>query len=524
MEIIKKSDVLGDVDTVIVLDFGGQYAHLIGRRIREQNVYSKVMPYDLEFDKISDLSKGEKIKGIILSGGPSSVYEDNAPQLDSRILELEIPKLGICYGHQLLAQMVGGKIERGEKGEYGIVYPEIIKQEGIFEGIGKELKGWTSHQDTVCELPSDFDKTARTKNCPIAAFEKNDRNIFGIQWHPEVTHSEKGDDILGNFLFEVCGCNPEWEMKGFVENSIRKIKEKIGNSRCIIGVSGGIDSTTAAVLASKALGENLTAVFVDHGLLRKKEAERVEEILDNYELNVLVVDEKEKFFGGLKGVVDPERKREIIGEHFIRIFERIAEREGADYLIQGTIYPDWIESGSETHSAKIKSHHNVGGIPSDVDFEGIIEPLRELYKDEVREVAESLGLPKEVVLRQPFPGPGLAVRIVGEVTPRKVEILQEADEILRDEAENSGLDEELWQYFSVLLSAKTTGVKGDDRDYGYIVGIRAVKSEEAMTAKFAKLPYDLLEKISNRTVNEIPEVTRVVYDVTHKPPATIEWE
>lgn len=327
-----------------------------------------------------------------------------------------------------------------------------------------------------------------------------------------------------NFLFEICGCEPGWEIKDFIERSIEITKKEIGDKKSIIGVSGGVDSTTAAVLASKALGENLVAVFVDHGLLRKNEAKKVEEILHNYDLNLITLDEKKRFFDELEEVTDPERKREIIGEEFIRIFERVAEKVGADYLIQGTIYPDWVESGSEKHAAKIKSHHNVGGIPAQIDFDRIIEPLRDLYKDEVREIAKSLGLSRDIIWRQPFPGPGLAVRIMGEVTPEKVEILQEADAVLRDEAKRTGVHKELWQYFSVLLSNKSTGVKGDDRDHGYIIGLRAVESEEAMSANFAKLPYDFLETISNRTINEIPEVTRVVYDITHKPPATIEWE
>lgn len=506
------------------MDFGGQYAHLIGRRIREQNVYSGVVPYDIGFDEIRNLSQRERVKGIVLSGGPSSVYEENAPKIDPEILDLEIPKLGICYGHQLIAHVVGGEIERAETGEYGIIKVKILKQSGIFRGLGPELKGWTSHRDIVRELPSEFERTAETENCPIAAFESGERDIYGIQWHPEVTHTERGDEIFRNFLFEICGCESGWEMEGFIKRSMDEIKEEVGGNKSIIGVSGGVDSTTAAALASKALGENLVAVFVDHGLLRKNEVKKVEKTLQDYDLNLIVLNEKRRFFDALEGVKDPELKREIIGEEFIRIFERVAEEVGANYLIQGTIYPDWIESGSEKHAAKIKSHHNVGGIPAQIDFDGIVEPLRDLYKDEVREVAESLGLPNDIVWRQPFPGPGLAVRIIGEVTPEKVRILQEADAILRKETKRTGLDKKLWQYFSVLLSNKSTGVKGDDRDYGYIIGLRAVESKEAMTANFAKLPYDFLETISNRTVNEIPEVTRVVYDITHKPPATIEWE
>ncbi len=512
------------LDTILVLNFGGQYAHLIGRRIREQLVYSKVVPCHVGLEKYNQLKNENDIKGIILSGGPSSVYEEDAPDFNSDILDLDVPILGICYGHQLLAKKVGGTVELADKGEYGIIYPELLKKEGILHGIDKDkVKGWTSHQDRVQDLPSSFDITARTKNCPIAAFEDKGGKYYGIQWHPEVTHTDYGDLIFENFLFDICGCDPSWEMTDFAEKAIEKIKDEVGDSQSIIGVSGGIDSTTAAVLASKALGDNLTGVFVDHGLLRKDEPEQVENFLSDYDLDLRALDERERFFECLEGVSDPERKREIIGQEFIRVFERVAEEVGAEYLIQGTIYPDWIESGSEDHSATIKSHHNVGGLPSKIDFKGIVEPLRDLYKDEVRRVAESVGLPENIVWRQPFPGPGLAVRVVGEVTRKNIEILKEADAILREEI-NSRSEINPWQYFSVLLSTKSTGVKGDARDYGYVIALRAVESDEAMTANFAKLPYDLLEKISNRTVNEISEVTRVVYDVTHKPPGTIEWE
>ncbi len=513
-----------NLDTILVLNFGGQYAHLIGRRIREQKVYSEVIPCHIGLEKYNEMKKGHDIKGIVLSGGPSSVYEKDAPDFDSDILNHNIPILGICYGHQLLAKKVGGDVELGEKGEYGIIYPELLKKNGLLNGIDKDkIKGWTSHQDIVQNLPASFKIIARTKNCPIAAFENKDEEFYGIQWHPEVTHTDYGNLIFKNFLFDICECEPSWEMGDFAEKAIGNIKEKMGDDQSIIGVSGGVDSTTAAVLASKALGENLTAVFVDHGLLRKNEPEQVEKILSNYELDLRTLDERKRFFERLEGVTDPELKRDIIGEEFIRVFESVAKDVGAEYLIQGTIYPDWIESGSEDHSATIKSHHNVGGLPSKVDFEGIVEPLRDLYKDEVRQVAKSVGLPDDIVWRQPFPGPGLAVRVVGEVTPENIEILKEADAILRDEIDSRS-EINPWQYFSVLLSTRSTGVKGDARDYGYVVALRAVESDEAMTANFAKLPYDLLEKISNRTVNEIPEVTRVVYDITHKPPATIEWE
>lgn len=513
-----------NLDTILVLNFGGQYTHLIGRRIREQKVYSEVIPCHIGLEKYNELNREYNIKGILLSGGPSSVYEEDAPDFDDEILNLDIPILGICYGHQLLAKKVGGDVKHGAKGEYGIIYPELLNKDGLLNGIEEsKIKGWTSHQDIVKELPSSFEISASTKNCPIAAFENKNEKFYGVQWHPEVAHTDYGNPVFKNFLFEICGCEPSGEMRDFAKKAIEIIKEKVGDNRSIIGVSGGVDSTTAAVLASKAIGDNLTAVFVDHGLLRKDEVNQVENILSDYKLDLRVLDESERFFDRLDGVTNPERKRKIIGEEFIRVFERVAREVGAEYFIQGTIYSDWIESGSEDHSATIKSHHNVGGLPSKIDFEGIVEPLRDLYKDEARQVSESLGLPDNIVWRQPFPGPGLAVRVIDEVNPENIEILKEADKILREEIDSRS-DINPWQYFSVLLSTRSTGVKGDARDYGYVIALRAVESNEAMTANFAKLPYDLLEKISNRTVNEIPEVTRVVYDITHKPPATIEWE
>lgn len=520
----KESGSSSGTDLVLVLDFGGQYAHLIGRRIREQKVYSKIVPGDIDSKRLRDLNNGYKLKGIVLSGGPSSVYEDGAPKLDLKILDMGLPILAICYGHQLLAQMVGGTVELAEEGEYGVVRPEILTGKGILKGIGGRVKGWTSHRDVVRELPPDYRIMARTENCPIAAFGNEERGIYGIQWHPEVTHSEYGDQVFRNFLFDICKCEPSWEMKEFVDKTIDDMRRQVGDSKSIVAVSGGVDSTTAAVLASKALKENLKAVFVDNGLLREGEPEQVEKTLKGYDLDLIVLDERDRFFESLNGVVDPEDKRKVVGEEFIRVFEEVAEDEAADYLIQGTIYPDWIESGSEAHSEKIKTHHNVGGLPSRVNFKGVVEPFRDLYKDEVREVAESLGLPREIVRRQPFPGPGLAVRVTREVTREKVKILKRADMMLREEVEKATYNDDLWQYFSVLLSTKSTGVKGDARDYGYIVALRVVESKEAMTANFAKLPYDFLERVSKRITNEIPEVTRVVYDITHKPPATIEWE
>lgn len=513
----------GKSSSILVLDFGGQYAHLISRRVREQGVYSEVVNYRKGLDKIRE-GEDSKIRGIILSGGPSSVYEDGAPRLDSKILDTGAPILGICYGHQLIAHMVGGVVESAEKEEYGIVHPEV-EEDGIFlKGVENGGRGWTSHGDVVRKMPDGFKVLAKTENCPVAAFAQEDKKIYGIQWHPEVTHTDYGDQIFRNFLFEICGCEPTWSMEDFVEESIEKIRREVGESRALIAISGGVDSSTAAALASEAIGENLTGVFVDHGLMRKDEPEKVEEIFEKFDLDFYLLDERKRFLRRLEGVIDPEQKRKIIGEEFIRVFEEFSEKVNADYLIQGTIYPDWIESGSEDSSDLIKSHHNVGGLPSELDFKGVLEPLRDLYKDEVREVADKLGMDPEFIHRQPFPGPGLAVRIVGEVTREKLRTLKLADDIFRDEVEKSGLEEDLWQYFAVLPGTQSTGVKGDARDYGYIIALRAVESKEAMTASFSKLPYEFLEKVSTKITNELPEATRIVYDITHKPPGTIEWE
>ncbi len=512
------------MDAILVLDFGGQYAHLIGRRVREHNVYSEVVPYRIGLEQIRKLEKRYDIKGIIFSGGPSSVYEEGAPKVSPEILNMDVPVLGICYGHQLIANMVGGIVEPAEKKEYGIIYPTIVDENTLLKRLDQKEKAWTSHADTVRELPSEFEVLAKTKNCPVAAFAHANRGIYGVQWHPEVTHTEHGDKIFQNFLFDICGCDGNWNLKDFAKKSIEKIKNTVDGKKCIIAISGGIDSSTAAVLASRAIGENLVGVFVDHGLMREREPEEVKEIFEDLEMDFIFLDKKERFLKKLKGVIDPEEKRKIIGEEFIRVFEEIAKKVEADYLIQGTIYPDWIESGSEDNAALIKTHHNVGGLPEKLDFEGIIEPLRELYKDEVREIARNLGISSTIVERQPFPGPGLAVRIIGEITPEKLNILKKADWIFREEIEDAGLDKKLWQYFAVLPGIRSTGVKGDARDYGYVIALRAVESKEAMTASFSKISYDFLEDVSTRITNEIPEVTRVVYDITHKPPSTIEWE
>ncbi len=511
-------------DTILVLDFGGQYCHLIGRRIREHGVYSEIVPHDITPDEIRTLNQKFNVKGLILSGGPSSVYESNAPRIDPRILESNLPILGLCYGHQLIAQIAKGKVEPAACKEYGIAHVAIDKPVGVLEGLSGKEKVWMSHSDTVIAVPAEFEVLAHTESCPVAAFRHKEKPIYGLQWHPEVIHTENGMRMLHNFIFEVCKCEANWQMEDIIEKMVQEIKTEVGEGKAIIGLSGGIDSSVATALAAQALKDRLTAVFVDHGFMREGEAEEVRNAFQKFKLNLVIANAQKRFMEKLKGVTDPEKKRKVIGEEFIRVFEEIAEKSDAEYLIQGTIYPDRIESGFRKHSDKIKTHHNVAGLPSKIKFKKILEPLRDLYKDEVRKVAKMLGLPKEIVARQPFPGPGLSVRIIGELTEEKVKIAKKADLIVREEIEKSGLQENLWQYFAVLTDTKATGVKGDARAYGYVVAVRAAESREAMTASFARIPYPVLEKISTRITNEIPEVTRVVYDITHKPPATIEWE
>ncbi len=511
-------------DTILVLDFGGQYCHLIGRRVRENNVYSEVVPHDITLKEIESLRAKFNVKGLILSGGPASVYEGNAPKCSSDILDWNLPILGLCYGHQLLALLAGGKVKPGERKEYGITQADIDKPVGVLEGLGKREKVWMSHGDTVYALPPDYEVLAHSESTPVAAFRHKKKPIYGLQWHPEVVHTENGEKMLKNFIFEVCGSEPNWRMEDFISCAVEELEQIVGEDKAILALSGGIDSSTVTALAAKALGKNLTAVFVDHGFMRLGEPEFVDKTFGNLGINFVSVDAGEQFLGKLMGVTDPEEKRRIIGKEFIRVFEDEAKKTGAVYLIQGTIYPDRIESGFRKFSDKIKTHHNVAGLPLKMEFKRVVEPLRDLYKDEVRKVAEKLGLPKDIVWRQPFPGPGLAVRVTGEVTREKVEALQKADHIVTDEIEKAGLKDELWQYFAVLTETKSTGVKGDARAYGYTVAVRAVESREAMTASFAKIPYDVLEKISTRITNEVPQVVRVVYDITHKPPATIEWE
>lgn len=514
----------GKIDAILVLDFGGQYCHLIARRIRELGVYSEIVPFDITPQEIQEIGARFNVKGLVLSGGPSSVYEQGAPKIDSRILNSGIPILGLCYGHQLTAHLLGGRVERGTKQEYGITYVTIAKPVGVLGGLNHAEKVWMSHGDTVQSLPAGFEVLAYSENCPVAAYRHKEKAIYGLQWHPEVIHTEHGQEMLRNFVFEICKCQADWEPSSLVDEKTAEMKATVGGGKAIIALSGGIDSSTAAIVAAKALGQNLTAVFVDHGFMREGEPKSVKETFEKLGINVIIAEASERFFRRLQGVTEPEEKRRIIGNEFIRVFEEEARKTGAEYLIQGTIYPDRIESGFRKHSDKIKSHHNVAGLPTKMEFKAILEPLRDLYKDEVRALAKTLGLPDKIIRRQPFPGPGLAVRVTGEVTPEKVELVRKADRIVSEEIEKSGLAKDLWQYFAVLLNTRSTGVKGDSRAYGYVVAIRAVRSREAMTASFAELPYGLLEQISTRITNELPQVTRVVYDVTHKPPATIEWE
>jgi GMP synthase (glutamine-hydrolysing) len=511
-------------DAIVVLDFGGQYCNLIARRIREFKVYSEIVPCDITLEKILDLENTFNIKGIVLSGGPWSVYEKDAPKFDKRILDIDIPILGLCYGHQMISYFSNAKVKPGKKKEYGIANVNINKPVGILKELNQKEKVWMSHGDTVYELPEDYETLAFTDSCPIAAFRHKKKSIYGLQWHPEVVHTENGMKMLSNFIFEICNCEANWRPESLIDKAVKEIGDTVGKGTAIIGLSGGIDSSVATFMATKALGERLLAIYVDHGFMRLGETEYVETTFKKIGVNVVTIHAEKRFLRRLKGVVDPEKKRKIIGEEFIRVFEEEAEKIAADYLIQGTIYPDRIESGFRKHSDTIKTHHNVGGLPKVIKFKAIIEPLRDLYKDEVREVAKIMGLPDALVHRQPFPGPGLAVRIIGELTKEKTDLVRKADKIVTDEVDKVGLGDSLWQYFSVLTQTKSTGVKGDSRAYGYTIAVRIVESKEAMTAGFARIPYDILETISTRITNELPQVTRVVYDVTHKPPATIEWE
>jgi GMP synthase (glutamine-hydrolysing) len=510
-------------DTIVILDFGGQYAHLIARKVREQNVYSEILPCSVTAQEIEEMMRRLDVKGLIFSGGPMSVYRHNAPEFDIKILSLPTPILGICYGHQLIAHMVGGRVVQGERGEYGVTFVTVDNPNRLLRGLEKVERVWMSHTDTVYKLPEDYEVLAHSDSTPVAAFRHRTKHIYGLQWHPEVVHTDKGVAVLRNFIFDICGCEPNWVVEDLLEKMIEEVQRTVGESKAIVALSGGVDSSVAAAIASRAIGKRLTAVFIDHGFMRDGEPEAVKAIFEKFDMNFIILNERERFLTRLRGVTDPEEKRRVIGEEFVKSFERVAQHIGAEYLVQGTIYPDRIESGFKKYSEKIKTHHNVAGFPSTSLFKAIIEPLRDLYKDEVRQIAGRIGLPREVYTRQPFPGPGLAVRIMGEVTSEKLDILRKADRIVDEEFKKWGL-QGLWQHFVVLTDTRSTGVKGDARIYGYTLAIRAVESTDGMTANFAKLPYDLLEKASLRLANEIQQVCRVVYDITHKPPATIEWE
>jgi GMP synthase (glutamine-hydrolysing) len=511
-------------DGIVILDFGGQYCHLIARRVREMKVYSEILPSDAAVDEVKDLSRTMKLKGVILSGSPSSVNAKNSLRLDEEILALGVPVLGLCYGHQLLAQIHKGDVRKGTVKEYGSRTAYIEKAEGILEGMETEEPVWMSHGDTVYSLPACFNVLAHTDSAPVAAFSYPEKGVYGLQWHPEVKHTTHGDRMLHNFVFDICKCKPNWRPADVIKESIDNIKKQVGAGKAVIALSGGVDSSVAAAIVAKALGDRIMAVHVDHGLMRMNESKEVKEAMERIGVNVKVVNAEERFIKRLQGVTDPEKKRKIIGEEFIRVFEEEARRFGAEYLVQGTIYPDRIESGITRHADTIKTHHNVGGLPLKMDFKGVVEPLKDLYKDEVRALGAKLGLPKELVWRQPFPGPGLAVRIVGEVTEEKLDVLRRADAIVTEAVEKSEIVGVTWQYFAVLTDTKSTGVKGDERAYGYTVAIRIVESVDAMTANFTRAPWDLLEHMSNDITNSIQPVTRVVYDITNKPPSTIEWE